>query len=63
MAYDLKRHQALADKWIEHAKEAGHNLETAKYDRNIACTYIRCCVKGCKWEYEREVGFSRLPSA
>ena len=60
------RHQHLAQKWLEHCTEAGHTpvMEggDVTYDANLAFTYVRCCVKGCKWEYEREVGFSRLPA-
>jgi len=48
----LERLQILYDAWLAHAQEAHHDLETAKYDRNLASTYIECCVRGCKWTHE-----------
>jgi len=48
---ELERRKLLVDKWLIHAEEAGHNLETARHDGNLACTYIMCCVKGCKWAH------------
>ena len=48
---EFDRLQKLVAVWQAHAREAGHNLETDKYDRNLGCTFIMCCAKGCKWAH------------
>jgi len=61
------RRAHLEKKWLEHCRESGHvpfsEGGDAQHSANLAFTYIECRVEGCKWQYEREVGFSRLPSA
>lgn len=42
---------ALIRKWQDHAEQAGHDLNTAQYDRNYAGTYIMCCEPGCDWQH------------
>ena len=46
------RFTALVGAWLGHCQEVGHDRETARHDCNLAYTYIKCCVRGCKWEHE-----------
>jgi hypothetical protein len=50
---DFDRLQGLVNKWTEHMAEAHPDvhMDDARYDRNLASSYIMCCQRGCKWSY------------
>lgn len=40
----------LLELWEKHVLDRGHDLG-AKFNMNLAWTYITCCAKGCNWSH------------